>query len=134
MKLKENLKHQIDQLNTKDLRMVKLVLDSLSENEGNIKKSSKYRNQEIVKTELNIVLEAVNEQIDSFNIITIGADIMEETGSLITRYGQYHGLRTLDALHIACWMLLKENDWYFVSSDKIQLAVMQELSANYIYV
>ncbi|MEX0772094.1 MAG: type II toxin-antitoxin system VapC family toxin [Balneolales bacterium] len=94
----------------------------------------KYRNDEIDTTQLNVSVEAVNEQINSFNVITLGADVIEETHSLITGYGQHHGLRTLDAIHIACWLLFKENDWYFVSSDKVQLNVVDELTNNIIKV
>ncbi|MEX0772095.1 MAG: hypothetical protein WD038_02955 [Balneolales bacterium] len=49
MKLKENLKHQIDQLNTKDLRIIKLMLDSLPKEENDIKKSSNIRNKSFQK-------------------------------------------------------------------------------------
>jgi hypothetical protein len=39
-------------------------------------------------------------------------------------------MRSLDALHIACWVLNAENDWIFVTSDTIQDKVIHSLKGE----
>ena len=45
-----------------------------------------------------------------------------------------HGLRTLDALHVAGWRIVAEPGWTFVSSDKNQLNVVTQLNGKTIAV
>ncbi|PHJ37009.1 hypothetical protein P378_19065 [Desulforamulus profundi] len=43
--------------------------------------------------------------------------ILSTHTQLNTDYGKTHGLRTLDALHLATFVLVKEDDWFFVACD-----------------
>ena len=58
-------------------------------------------------------------------MIPLASDIVEESITLMRRFGRKYGLRTLDALHIAGWNLFGEQNWKFVSSDINQLKVVQ---------
>ena len=66
------------------------------------------------------------------SVLTMGppqaSDIIKESRSLIMKFGKEFGLRTLDALHIAGWIMVAEPDWEFVSSDKNQLQVVAQLN------
>ncbi|MCK9452737.1 MAG: type II toxin-antitoxin system VapC family toxin [Bacteroidales bacterium] len=84
----------------------------------------KYRNHEVPEENLERIQKAIEQQFEFFTIIPIGADVIEESKSLIIRYGKDYGLRTLDAMHIAGWNVIVEPDSIFVSSDKNQLQVV----------
>ncbi len=87
----------------------------------------RFRNKVIPEENLEKIQNAVEEQMEYFNIFPIGPDIMEEASVLIKNFGKIYGLRTLDALHIAGWRIIAEPDWIFVSSDKNQLNVVSQL-------
>ncbi|MGI6492659.1 MAG: hypothetical protein ACOX0T_09680 [Pelotomaculum sp.] len=46
------------------------------------------------------------------------------------RHGKIHGLRTLDALHLATFILIKEDDWVFIASDNNLISVAKAIGAN----
>ncbi len=88
----------------------------------------KVRNGEIPEDKINAIQRAIEEQFNSFNIVRLGSDIIEEAKLLIEKFGRQYGLRTLDALHVAGWNLMAEDNWKFVSSDKNQLSVVQKMN------
>lgn len=87
----------------------------------------KFRNNEFTEKELNIVQNAIDDQLNFFNEIYMAGDIVREASLLISNFGKKFGLRTLDALHIACWNLHSEDNWLFVTSDEIQRKVVSDL-------
>ena len=87
----------------------------------------KYRNNEIPQKDLELIQKAIQDQFSLFNVIPFGSDIVKESKSLIMRFGKENGLRTLDALHIAGFTRLYKPEWYFVSSDKTQLSIINLL-------
>jgi len=94
----------------------------------------KYRNNEIPEENLEKIQSAIEKQMEYFNTIPIGTDIMEEALELIKKFGKENGLRTLNALHVAGWRIMAEPGWIFVSSDKNQLNVVTQLNYKSIVV
>ncbi|KKO18913.1 MAG: type II toxin-antitoxin system VapC family toxin [Candidatus Brocadia sp.] len=78
----------------------------------------RFRNNEIDGTILNEAIEGFGEAFTYFNIEPLGEIIIREAEYLLKGYGKYHGLRTLDALHLGCFSLISEDDWLFVSADE----------------
>ena len=94
----------------------------------------KFRNHEIAEKNIDPIHQAINLQFEDFYIIPMAADVIKESKTLIQNFGKEFGLRTLDALHIAGWNLVAESDWQFVSSDKNQLQVVDQMNWNTIAV
>ena len=94
----------------------------------------KYRNNEFTERELEMILTSIREQLDLFNQFIMSGEIVQEAEQLIATYGKTDGLRSLDALHIACWILNSENDWIFVTSDAIQDKVIHRLNCESLFV
>jgi len=88
----------------------------------------KRRNDEIPEGKLEAILIAIEQQFRSFRIVPLASDILEETKVLMKQFGGEFGLRTLDALHIAGFILFAEPRWKFVSSDKNQIDVVAALN------
>lgn len=86
----------------------------------------KYRNNEISEDKILPIQQAITSQFQSFTIIPLGSDIIEESKKLIEVYGKDFGLRTLDAMHVAGWNIVSESDWIFVSSDINQIRVVEK--------
>lgn len=94
----------------------------------------KFRNGEISRAMLIGVQEGINQQLQQFNEVFMSGDIVHKATELISRFGEWKGLRTLDALHVAGWMLYAEDEWKFVTSDKIQREVVVELGGEVIFI
>ena len=94
----------------------------------------KYRNMEVKEEDLEKIQIAIENQFMLFNIVPMAGDIIKETQQMIIRFGKDYGLRTLDAMHIAGWTLIAEPSWFFVSSDKNQLNVLNLMKFNTIAV
>lgn len=92
----------------------------------------KLRNKEIKNKQFEIAVQGIREQLDDFKIYPLAHPVVEESLRLLQDYGNNFGLRTLDALHIASWILCSEDDWIFVSADEIQLKVVKKLKGNII--
>ena len=88
----------------------------------------KIRNKELPEDNINSIQKAIEQQFSFFQIIRLGSDIIEEAKILIKQFGKQYGLRTLDALHVAGWNLMAEDDWQFVSSDKNQLTLVNKMT------
>jgi predicted nucleic acid-binding protein len=87
----------------------------------------KHRNNEIHEDSLETILTAIEQQFRSFRVIPLASDVFAESKELMKQFGSKFGLRTLDALHIAGFSLFAEPEWTFVSSDKNQLHVVEQL-------
>jgi len=53
----------------------------------------------------------------TFRIEPLGAGVLEEAEDMIRQHGKTVALRTLDALHLATFALIAEEDWKFVLAD-----------------
>lgn len=78
----------------------------------------RFRNNEIDENEMEIALEAFSEQLSYFHVESMGQSVVEEAEDLVNQHGKIMGLRTLDALHLAAFLLISEKEWYFVAADK----------------
>lgn len=87
----------------------------------------KHRNNEVHEDSLETILTAIEQQFRSFRVIPLASDVVAELKELMKQFGSKFGLRTLDALHIAGFSLFAEPEWTFVSSDKNQLHVVEQL-------
>jgi uncharacterized protein len=94
----------------------------------------KLRNGEILKSNLEAILAAIDLQFQSMRTINLASDILTESRHLMAQFGAKYGLRTLDALHVAGFTLFAEPDWKFVSADKNQLNVVKQLQHHTITV
>lgn len=88
----------------------------------------KFRNHELPEEILAPVHEKIKKQFELFNIIPLDSDTIQESQSLIERFGKNYGLRTLDALHIAGFNIMVGTAWHFVSSDINQTQVVKKLN------
>ena len=77
----------------------------------------RYRNKEIKDKQLIEAISGFNDEIASYNIEPLRQVIIKEAEFLINKYGKIHGLRTLDALHMAAFSLIAEKEWAFVAAD-----------------
>jgi hypothetical protein len=51
---------------------------------------------------------------------------------MLQKFGKEHGLRTLDAIHLATFSLIAESKWLFVCSDETLCLVVKELGFEFI--
>ncbi|MBE9048514.1 hypothetical protein IQ255_29735 [Pleurocapsales cyanobacterium LEGE 10410] len=96
--------------------------------------SENFRNNEFTEDKLELILKSLKEQFNYFNQIIMTGAIVREAELLISTYGKTIGLRSLDALHIACWKLNEEKNWIFVTSDSIQDKVIQRLKGESLFI
>ncbi len=78
----------------------------------------RFRNNEISEDQLNIAISGFNEELYTFYVEPIRHTTIQEAESLINNYGKEYGLRTLDSLHLAAFILIATKDWYFVVADE----------------
>ncbi|MDH7577609.1 MAG: type II toxin-antitoxin system VapC family toxin [Bacillota bacterium] len=90
----------------------------------------RYRNNEIDEQSLNEAISGFDEEYSSFHVEPLGNMVLQEAENLIKNYGKTYGLRTLDAIHLATFILIKENDdWLFVASDDHLIDTAKALGA-----
>ncbi|MBI3960192.1 MAG: type II toxin-antitoxin system VapC family toxin [Chloroflexi bacterium] len=63
------------------------------------------------------ILEEFEAEWASYSVEPLGTLVTQEAVGLLKEFGEEHGLRTLDALHLATFVLLAEDDWVFVVAD-----------------
>ena len=85
------------------------------------------RNNEINDQQLTIAISGFEEEWNRFHIEPMNPAVVKEAEDLIKRYGEHCGLRTLDALHGAAFVLVGEIDWAFVASDKALCSVIAQI-------
>jgi predicted nucleic acid-binding protein len=94
----------------------------------------KFRNKEIA--EEKDVLQSINLfEIDMQyeNILLIDSKIFWEARNLIVKWGSRFSLKTLDAIHLACFVQLSQyNQITFVSSDKRLCEIVTEMGYDVI--
>jgi predicted nucleic acid-binding protein len=78
----------------------------------------KFRMGEISAETLQDVITAFESKMNVWHIEPFSALQTEEANRIITEYGKTIGIRTLDALHLAAFHLLRQEDWVFAVADK----------------
>jgi len=77
----------------------------------------RYRNKDISEKNLEVVIDSFNEQLIEFNQELLGTAVLYEAEQLMNEYAKEHGLRSLDALHLAACRILQSKNWCFVCAD-----------------
>lgn len=85
------------------------------------------RNQDLRRDDYNLLQQGFRERWDSFSIQPLNRKVIDEAEQLLENYGSRYGLRSLDALHAAAFILVAERNWYFAASDKNLCAVVSDL-------
>ncbi len=67
---------------------------------------------------LMATLEEFEAEWSSNSVEPLGTLVTQEAIALLKEFGEEYGLRTLDALHLATFVLLAEEDWIFVVADQ----------------
>ncbi|OGV63495.1 MAG: hypothetical protein A3K19_31590 [Lentisphaerae bacterium RIFOXYB12_FULL_65_16] len=80
----------------------------------------RFRNGEIGLHEMRECVGGFEEELAGFEVEPFSRVFLREAERLIQEYGKEHGLRSLDAIHLAAFSLLAENDWVFVTADAFQ--------------
>ncbi|MCX5815108.1 MAG: type II toxin-antitoxin system VapC family toxin [Proteobacteria bacterium] len=78
----------------------------------------RFRNKEIDEDKLNRATTGFEEEFIAFRVEPLRHVVLEEAESLLKKFGSQHGLRTLDALHLATFTLIAKKDWTFAASDE----------------
>ena len=94
----------------------------------------KFRNGEINADELESILKGIDEQLSFLQEIYMAGDIIAEASALVLKFGKNYGLRTLDAIHLACWQLYSERKCTFITSDRVQADVAEEIDDRIVFV
>lgn len=107
-----------------------IIISELSKIEFYSAIHRRYRRKEINNTELGLAIVSFEKECTNFKVVPVSSIIMQEAMMFIQKYGKNHGLRTLDAIHLATFFLLKDNDWLFVASDDNLNQIVSELKTN----
>ena len=87
----------------------------------------RFRNKEIDENILKEAIGGFEEEINRFNIEPLSHATVQEARELLQKHGKEYGLRTLDALHLGCFRLISEDDWFFVSTDENLCKIVEYL-------
>ena len=88
----------------------------------------RYRNREIDDSRLEEAITGFDEQCGSYHVEPLSPAFVQEAERLLREHGKKHGLRALDALHMAGYSLLAEEDWTLVTADTNQTQLARLLS------
>lgn len=89
----------------------------------------RFRNDEIDESQLNTAIHGFKKYLNNINIEPVRRTIVKEAEKLLSRFGKYHGLRTLDALQLGTFNLIAEKEWIFICADnKLCSIVEKEMS------
>jgi len=76
------------------------------------------REKNIGRRGLLAALEEFEADWSTYSVEPLGTLVTQESIALLKEFGEEFGLRTLDALHMATFVLLAEDDWLFVVADQ----------------
>ena len=85
------------------------------------------RNQELTQADFHLLQEGFQERWSAFSIQPLNRKVVDEAEQLLLKYGGSFGLRTLDALHAAAFVLTAEEDWCFAAADQNLCQVIADL-------
>lgn len=86
----------------------------------------KFREGVLTEDQLRQALYGFDEVLRAFRVEPVGQSVVDLAEQLIRKHGQTHALRTLDALHLATFVLVAEEDWRFVVADDRLFDVAQQ--------
>jgi len=85
------------------------------------------RNREITQAVFEVARDGLQNELKRFQIEPISRATLRHAQELLETYGQTKALRTLDALHLAAFALIAEEDWYFVTADTVLLETVKAM-------
>lgn len=77
----------------------------------------KFRTKEINTRHLENALKQYDAAESNFIVIPIDSSVIQRAEQLLRESGREKGLRTLDAIHLATYLLYAKKSWQFVVSD-----------------
>lgn len=77
----------------------------------------RFRMGEIDAEALAEAVSGFDEELARFRVQPLNTLIAKEAEMLIRKHGHNYSLRTLDAIQMAVFSLLQEQDWHFVLAD-----------------
>jgi uncharacterized protein len=77
----------------------------------------RFRSGEIQATMLATAIDGFSRKIEQFSVEPVTRMVMAEAENLVKKHGKVLGLRTLDSLQLASFMLVQDQGWRFVVSD-----------------
>ena len=90
----------------------------------------RYRNKELDEKALDEAISGFYEEYFRFNVEPLGHAVLQQAEELLIIYGKTYGLRTLDALHLATFFLIKEDNWIFVANNDNLISVTKAIGAS----
>ncbi|MEK7400133.1 MAG: type II toxin-antitoxin system VapC family toxin [Candidatus Poribacteria bacterium] len=86
-----------------------------------------YSESRINDKELSDLICEFDKECDRFNIVSLNEAVIKEARELLTKLGKSIPLRSLDALQLASYNLVYEDnkDWAFVTSDIRLIQIFQ---------
>jgi len=90
----------------------------------------RYRRKEIGKKSLHEAIEAFDLEYSYFHSEPVSQIVMKEAEELLLKYGKEYGLRTLDSIQLATFLLFMNKNWLFVACDNNLIKVATALGAN----
>ena len=84
-------------------------------------------NKELIRADCRPLQEGFQERCVMLHIQSLTHKVVEEAESLLLTYGVRTGLRILDLLHAAAFVLVAEINWYFVAADQNLCSVIVDL-------
>ena len=91
----------------------------------------KLRNKEINTNILRITIDRfISDYDDRFHVIPLSSSLVAMAFDLITKYGRTKHLITLDAIQIASFLAIADNDTIFVCADDRLNNFVNQMSFN----
>ncbi len=87
----------------------------------------KHREGALTAEQLREALAGFAETVRAFHVEPLGGAVIREAEQLLIRHARNVVLRTLDALHLATYVLIAAPSWRFVvSDDRLRTAAQRE--------
>ncbi len=90
----------------------------------------RFRNKEIDEDAYQEALEAFREDLQRYKLVPLTHLVLKKAEVILLDLAPTTGLRTVDALHLATFILGSSSDSLFVAGDKILLQAAEAIGAN----
>ena len=90
----------------------------------------RFRSKEIEEDAYQEAVEAFREDLQRYKLVPLSFPVLKKAELILLDLAPTTGLRTLDALHLATYVLDSTLNSLFVASDKILLKAAEALGAN----
>jgi uncharacterized protein len=90
----------------------------------------RFRSKEIEEDAYHEAVEAFREDLQRYKLVPLSFPVLKKAELILLDLAPTTGLRTLDALHLATYVLDSTLDSLFVASDKTLLKAAEALGVN----